>query len=110
MWHAMAAMGIWPASRVVKLDDTPPGMGEARAAGCWAVGVALTGNIGGLSAEELAALAPVARDAVRRDATDQLQRAGAHLVIDSVADLPAAVAQIEARLAAGERPGIVEGP
>ena len=30
--------------------------GEARAAGCWAVGVALTGNIAGLMAEELAAL------------------------------------------------------
>jgi phosphonoacetaldehyde hydrolase len=109
MWHAMAAMGVWPASRVVKFDDTPPGIGEARAAGCWAVGVALSGNIAGLSAEELAALDPSSRDALRRTATEVLLRAGAHLVIDSIADLPAAIDHLEARLAAGERPGWFEG-
>jgi phosphonoacetaldehyde hydrolase len=108
MWHAMAAMGIWPASRVVKLDDTPPGIGEARAAGCWAVGVALTGNNAGLDAGELAALDPPARDALRRTAADSLLRAGAHLVVDSAADLPAVVELIEARLAAGERPGLLD--
>ena len=26
MWHAMAAMGVWPAWSVVKVDDTPPGI------------------------------------------------------------------------------------
>jgi phosphonoacetaldehyde hydrolase len=109
MWHAMAAMGVWPASRVVKLDDTPPGIGEARAVGAWAVGVALTGNIAGLSAAELDALDAPARDALRASATAELVAAGAHLVIDSIADLPAAITTIEARLAAGERPGLVEG-
>lgn len=108
MWHAMAGMGIWPASRVVKLDDTPPGIGEARAAGCWAVGVALTGNIAGLSVAELEALAPSAREALRREATEILTRAGAHLVVDSIEDLPAVVESLEARLAAGERPGLVD--
>ncbi len=110
MWHAMAGMGVWPASRVIKLDDTPPGIGEARAAGCWAVGVALTGNIAGLDAEELAALDPRARDALRRAATDTLLRAGAHMVVDSAAELPAVVACIEARIAAGEGPGLVGAP
>lgn len=109
MWHAMAAMGVWPASAVIKLDDTPPGIGEARAAGCWAVGVALTGNIAGLAAEELAALEPAAREALRRQATDTLLRAGAHAVIDSIADLPALVEQVEARLAQGEHPALHEG-
>ncbi len=108
MWHAMAAMGIWPASRVIKLDDTPPGIGEARAAGCWAVGVALTGNIAGLDSGQLAALGPPAREALRRAATDTLLRAGAHMVVDSAAELPAVVACIEARLAAGEGPGLIE--
>jgi phosphonoacetaldehyde hydrolase len=108
MWNAMAAMGVWPASRVIKLDDTPPGIGEARAAGCWAVGVALTGNIAGLDAAELAALDPQAREALRRAATDTLLRAGAHMVVDSGAELPAVVACIEARLAAGEGPGLAE--
>ena len=104
MWKAMAEMGVWPASSVLKLDDTPPGIGEARAAGCWAVGAALTGNIVGLSPEELAALPASERDALRAEATRQLMESGAHLVIDSIADLPAAITAIEARMAAGEQP------
>jgi phosphonoacetaldehyde hydrolase len=104
MWKAMAEMGIWPARSVLKLDDTSPGIGEARAAGCWAVGVALTGNIAGLSAEELAALPDAERAALRHRATQALRDSGAHLVIDSIADLPAAIAAIEARLTAGEEP------
>jgi phosphonoacetaldehyde hydrolase len=104
MWHAMAAMGIWPAAAVVKVDDTPPGIGEARAAGTWAIGVALTGNIAGWSAEELAGAATADIAAARERATAELTAAGAHLVIDSIAELPAAITAIEARLAAGEAP------
>ena len=109
MWKAMAEMGIWPAHTVLKLDDTPPGIGEGRAAGCWAVGVALSGNIAGLSEAELAALSGSEKVALRAYAAAELTAAGAHLVIDSIADLPAAVARIEARLAQGERPGALAG-
>ena len=108
IWSALAQMGIWPASSVIKLDDTPPGIGEARAAGCWAVGVALTGNNPGLSAEELAGLAPTERDALRRTASEPLLRAGAHLVMETIAELPTLIDHIEARLAAGEKPGLIE--
>jgi len=104
MWQVMAQMGIWPAAAVVKVDDTPPGIGEARAAGTWAVGLALTGNIVGLSAEELAALPEAERAAHRARATAEMLAAGAHLVIDSAADLPAAIAEIETRLARGLSP------
>jgi phosphonoacetaldehyde hydrolase len=89
----------------VKVDDTPPGIGEARAAGCWAVGVAMTGNFLGVSAEELAAMPEDQRAAGRARATAALTEAGAQLVIDSVADLPAAIADIEQWLAVGEAPG-----
>jgi phosphonoacetaldehyde hydrolase len=105
MWYAMARMGIWPAHTVVKVDDTPPGIGEGQAAGTWTVGLALTGNIAGLSAEELAALPEGERDALRGRATAELNAAGADIVIDSIAELPDAVARIEAMLAAGRRPG-----
>lgn len=104
MWHAMAALGVWPADRVVKVDDTPVGLGEGVAAGTWTVGVALTGNIAGLSAAALAALPPAARAALRARAAAELTAAGADLVIDGIADLPAAIAAIDRRLAAGERP------
>lgn len=104
MWFAMARMGIWPASTVVKFDDTPPGLGEARNAGCWAVGLALTGNIVGLSAEELAALPEGEVAAHRARAAAELLAGGAHLVVDSIADLPGALATVEARMEAGELP------
>jgi phosphonoacetaldehyde hydrolase len=74
-------------------------------AGTWTVGLALTGNIAGLSAEELAALPEADRVPIRARATAEMQAAGADMVIDSIATLPDALAQIEARLAAGDRPG-----
>jgi phosphonoacetaldehyde hydrolase len=66
------------------------------------VGIALTGNAVGLAAEELAALSPTERAKLRDKATTELR--DADLVIDSIADLPQAIATLDARLAAGERP------
>lgn len=104
MWHAMAAMGTWPAHTVVKVDDTPPGIGEGVNAGTWTIGLALTGNIAGFSASELAAVPPAEKAAIRARATAEMTAAGADMTIDSIADLPAALTEIEARLARGERP------
>jgi len=104
IWYAMARLGAWPAATVVKVDDTAPGIGEGRAAGTWTIGVALTGNVGGLSAEELAALPDVERVRLRERAAAEFS--DADLVIDGVADLPGAIASIEARMAKGERPRV----
>src|SRR5271166_2420841 len=101
MWYAMARLGVWPAATVVKVDDTAPGIGEGVAAGTWTVGVTLTGNEVGLSAEELAALSEADRAAHRARAGAVLTAAGADFVIDSIAGLPSVVAAIDARLAAG---------
>lgn len=109
MWYAMAKLGVWPAATVVKVDDTAPGIGEGIAAGTWTIGVALTGNEVGLSAEELAVLPEAERAAHRARAGTVLTQAGADLVIDSIAELPAAVAEIDARLARGERPRTIPG-
>ena len=43
---------------MVKVDDTEVGIAEGLNAGCWTVGVALTGNVFGLNADEAAALDP----------------------------------------------------
>ena len=104
MWYAMARMGVWPSRTVVKVDDTPPGIEEGVAAGTWTVGVSLTGNISGLSADELGALTQSERATLRRRAEAELLDAGADLVVDSVADLPGAIEVIESRLRAGDRP------
>lgn len=104
MYACFAQLGVFPPESVVKVDDTAPGIAEGLAAGCWTVGVSLTGNETGLSAEDLAALEPQERLRRRERAEGVLRAAGAHWVIDSVAQLPALLAEIEARIGRGDRP------
>lgn len=104
MYQCFVDLDVWPAAAVVKVDDTEAGLGEGLAAGCWTVGVALSGNGAGLSRAELAALAPGEVAQLRAQASRPLIRAGAHYVIDSVADLEPVIHSIEGRLARGERP------
>jgi phosphonoacetaldehyde hydrolase len=104
MYKCFLDLDVWPAASVVKVDDTEVGIAEGLAAGCWTVGVALSGNATGLSRSELAALEPSQVEAHRARATRQLERCGAHYVIDSVAGLETIIDRIEGRLARGERP------
>jgi phosphonoacetaldehyde hydrolase len=104
MYRCFADLGVWPAEAVVKVDDTVPGIAEGRAAGSWTVGVAMSGNALGLSLDEVLALSEPDRQARRARAVRELAEGGAHHVIDTIADLPALLDVIEARLAAGERP------
>jgi phosphonoacetaldehyde hydrolase len=103
-YRALLDLGIWPAWATIKVDDTEVGIAEGLNAGAWTVGVALTGNLAGLARDELAAKTPAGVDAIRRDATARLLAAGAHYVIDGVADLLPVLSAIEGRLARGERP------
>jgi phosphonoacetaldehyde hydrolase len=88
---------------MIKIGDTISDIEEGLNAGMWTIGIARTGNMIGLTAEELAAL-PAAEQAARLDAARRkLSEAGAHYVADAVADcIP--LEQIEERLAKGERP------
>lgn len=104
MYANFAQLGVFPPEAVVKVDDTAPGIAEGAAAGCWTVGVALTGNEVGLSAEELAALPEEQRVPLRTRVEAALREAGARWVIGSVAELPALLPTIEAALARGETP------
>lgn len=88
----------------VKVDDTVPGVEEGLACGMWSIGVALTGNELGLSLAEWRALDARTQTALRERASERLRRAGAHLVLDSVAQLDAAIGELNQRLARGEKP------
>lgn len=104
MYRCFLDLQVWPASAVVKVDDTLPGIAEGLNAGSWTVGVSTTGSPFGLSAEDAGAL-PADEFAARRDKiVEDLSGAGAHYVIDSVRDLTGVLDDIERRLAAGERP------
>ena len=87
IYKACAELGVWPLSRVVKVDDAEAGVAEGRAAGCFTVGVAASGNGVGLSEALLAALDPADRQRRLDAAKASLKAAGADLVVETVADL-----------------------
>ncbi len=104
MYRCLAELAVWPPRTVVKVDDTAPGIAEGAAAGCWCVGVVASGNGVGLTAAEWAALPEADKSALRARVGPGLVAAGAHLLIDTVADLLPAIASLQERLAVGERP------
>jgi phosphonoacetaldehyde hydrolase len=86
---AAQRLGVYPLSEILVVDDTPVGIEAGRNAGAITVAIARTGNALGLSVAELGALPG-------DDLNRRLQRihadfyaAGAHHVLDSVADLQA---------------------
>jgi phosphonoacetaldehyde hydrolase len=103
-YKALLDLAVWPASACVKVDDTEVGIAEGLNAGSWTVGVAVTGNVFGLSLADTRALAPADFQTRRAAAAGRLAGAGAHYVIDGVADLLPVVYEIEGRLVRGERP------
>lgn len=88
IYKACAELGVWPLSRVVKVDDSESGIAEGRAAGCFTVGVAASGNVVGLSLAAFNALEAEERERRLETARAALLAAGADRVIDTVADLP----------------------
>jgi phosphonoacetaldehyde hydrolase len=54
MYQTFIDLRVYAPSTVIKVDDTEPGIAEGVAAGCLTVGVAMSGNIFGLSPEDLA--------------------------------------------------------
>ena len=87
IYKACAELGVWPLSRVIKVDDAEAGIAEGRNAGCFTVGVSASGNSMGLSRAEFAALDPADRQARLAAAERKLKAAGADLVVETVVDL-----------------------
>jgi phosphonoacetaldehyde hydrolase len=104
LYKSLLELQVWPAWRVIKVDDTAVGIAEGLNGGAWTVGVAVSGNEFGLSARDTRALSAEDFRLRRTKATARLVEAGAHYVIDSVAELLPVVGLIEERLARSERP------
>lgn len=97
-------LGVYPLAAMVKVGDTVADIEEGQNAGMWTVAVAKTGNELGLSRANVEAL-PTDDLRGRLDAIRaRLLTAGAHYVIDGVADLLPVIDHIETRLRAGEKP------
>ncbi|TVR99364.1 MAG: phosphonoacetaldehyde hydrolase [Rhodospirillales bacterium] len=104
IYRTFLDLAVFPAWACVKVDDTEPGIAEGLSAGCWTVGVSLSGNGVGLSRQEVAALDPSDRQARNDAARQRLLATGAHAVIDTVADLIPCLEAIDRRLERDDRP------
>jgi len=98
-------LNIADVKSVVKCDDTVSGIGEAQNAGCWGVGLVRYSNYMNInSLDEEATLSEAEMQRRMAKTRDILVKAGAHYVVDSLVDLPEVIADINARLARGEKP------
>jgi phosphonoacetaldehyde hydrolase len=97
-------MKIYPLEAVVKIGDTISDIEEGLNAGTWTVGVTQTGNMVGVSEEQWRTFSRDVQNARLQDARCKLLGAGAHYVIDILAEIHPILDQIEARLQAGDRP------
>lgn len=104
IFRLMEQLDVFPPAAVVKIGDTPLDVQEGRNAGAWSIGVTSSGNEIGLPPADWQALPDPDRQARHEAAAGRLRGAGAHHVIANLADLAAALEQIDSHLAAGERP------
>lgn len=104
LFEAMARLGVDDVRRCVAVGDTLPDVLAGRNAGMWTVGLALTGNATGVTAEELETWSAADIDTVRRDFGGVLRAHGAHFVVDGSAQLMPVIDEIEARIARGQTP------
>ena len=98
-------LGVTPIQSVVKVDDTISGVGEAVNAGCWGVGVTRYSNYMDVDTPEDGE--KLSEDEIKKRVSktkDLLEKAGAHYVIETIADIEPVIEDINKRLAAGERP------
>jgi phosphonoacetaldehyde hydrolase len=102
--RALTELGVYPVEAAVKIGDTVVDIEEGLNGGMWSVGVAISGNEVGLGLAEWQALPAAERDPRRQTATARLARAGAHYVIDSIAEIEPVLDDIDRRLARGEKP------
>ncbi len=102
--QALIKLSISPVEAVVKIGDTAVDVEEGLNGGMWSVGVAVTGNEVGLSAAEYGALPAEEQLRLSKVAAARLLAAGAHYVVDGLADVLPVLDRIEERLAAGDKP------
>jgi phosphonoacetaldehyde hydrolase len=102
--EAAKRLGVYPVHALVAVDDTPVGIEAGLNAGMWTIGIVKSGNSVGLAEGEFDALSADKQHSLLAAGAKQLHDAGAHFLIDTVADLPMALDQIDQSLSEGLTP------
>jgi phosphonoacetaldehyde hydrolase len=104
IYRVMEALNICPPEAVVSVGDTEVDMKAGLNGGVWSIGVAATGNEMGLNREAFDQLDSGERESLLTKVRERLYAAGAHLVIDTMEELPAAVKKINVLLGSVDKP------
>jgi phosphonoacetaldehyde hydrolase len=97
-------LGVTTVEACVKIDDTIPGVEEGLNAGMWTIGLAVSGNEVGLGLKDWRKLGKEEKERRRAGAYRRMAQAGAHYVVDSIAEIMPCIDDIQARINRGERP------
>ncbi|WP_434560780.1 phosphonoacetaldehyde hydrolase [Pseudomonas sp. R1-6] len=98
------ALGISDVAACVKVDDTWPGILEGRSAGMWTVALTCSGNALGMTYEQYKSMPGDKLDQERNRIGRMFEGSRPHYLIDTIAELPAVIDDINARLSRGEMP------
>ncbi|RHW20120.1 hypothetical protein [Pseudomonas jilinensis] len=90
--------------RGVLVSGTVAGVQAGLNAGWWTIGTAMSGPLPSVGLNLWRDMEPADQDRVRMQATLGLMNAGAHYVIDTIADLNECLLDIQTRLERNERP------
>jgi phosphonoacetaldehyde hydrolase len=97
-------LGCYPLWHMVKIGDTVSDMQEGKNAGCWCVGVSVSGNEMGLSEEEVASLDSQTLESKKAQAKANLEKAGAHIVCEGIWEAQKALESIQKWIDEGYTP------
>ena len=105
VYRNLDLLDVHPIQSVIKVDDTISGVGEGLEAGCWTVGIARYSNYMNINSFEEAESVSEEEISRRLGKTREiLEKSGAHYVIDEFPELLGVIADVNARLARGEKP------
>ncbi|MGL4675732.1 MAG: phosphonoacetaldehyde hydrolase [Wohlfahrtiimonas sp.] len=97
-------LGVKNVANCVKVDDATSGIAEGLNAGMWAVGITVSGNEFGATLAEYQQMTTDEINTRKAYAEKRMKDAGAHYVIETVADLPKILEEIQKRRNNGEKP------
>ncbi|HJB27697.1 MAG TPA: phosphonoacetaldehyde hydrolase [Candidatus Blautia faecavium] len=98
LFECMRQMNVYPPCHVVKVGDTVVDIQEGKNAGAWSIGILKGSNLLGLTSLEYEAMEEEELKQRKRRAAEAYQKAGADIVIDTILDLPEAIAELNRRL------------
>jgi phosphonoacetaldehyde hydrolase len=104
VYQNLIQMQVFPLEACVKIGDTLVDIEEGLNAGMWTVGLAVSGNLLGLTEAEVQAMPVEILNQKRKAAAEQFYKAGAHYVVDALGDCLPVVDEINQRLRSGEGP------